>query len=191
LYAPDQLKFARHYFLRGSARNVPWGFKDPRISLTLRFWQAALPRLQMIYIHRDPIKSITSLWRRAYMDMRSEKPKAPWLNESIVFNLKFLADLYCHNAYSFLSAARAMRGEDSVLVIPYNLIVSGEVDLVNVVNRSFGMELADVSIKEVYDQGAVTSESRLVHFDHMVEERLRHIDYEIMKLAEESLDGHG
>ena len=41
-----------------------WGWKDPRNSLTLPFWQALLPRMRYVICVRDPAEVAASLQRR-------------------------------------------------------------------------------------------------------------------------------
>ncbi|MFT4036877.1 MAG: hypothetical protein QM692_01755 [Thermomicrobiales bacterium] len=46
------------------AAEGPWGWKDPRTSLTLPFWRAALGPLRTVLVVRNPLEVITSLHRR-------------------------------------------------------------------------------------------------------------------------------
>src|SRR5215216_5042461 len=43
---------------------VPWGWKDPRTSLTLPFWRGAFGPLQTVAVVRNPLEVVTSLHRR-------------------------------------------------------------------------------------------------------------------------------
>src|SRR5215216_1678286 len=43
---------------------VPWGWKDPRTSLTLPFWRGALGPVQVIAVVRNPLEVVTSPHRR-------------------------------------------------------------------------------------------------------------------------------
>lgn len=42
------------------SRYNDWGFKDPRVALTYRYWKQALPPHRVIIIYRDPVE----VWRR-------------------------------------------------------------------------------------------------------------------------------
>jgi GT2 family glycosyltransferase len=44
----------------------PWGWKDPRTSLTLPFWQGLLPRLKVVICLRNPLEVALSLRRRSW-----------------------------------------------------------------------------------------------------------------------------
>ena len=43
---------------------LPWGWKDPRTSLTLPFWRSAFGPLQIVAMVRNPLEVVTSLHRR-------------------------------------------------------------------------------------------------------------------------------
>ena len=43
---------------------LPWGWKDPRTSLTLPFWRSAFGPLQTVVVVRNPLEVVTSLHRR-------------------------------------------------------------------------------------------------------------------------------
>jgi hypothetical protein len=43
---------------------LPWGWKDPRTSLTLPFWRGALGPLQIVAVVRNPLEVVISLNRR-------------------------------------------------------------------------------------------------------------------------------
>ncbi len=43
---------------------LPWGWKDPRTSLTLPFWRGALGPLQVVAVVRNPLEVVISLNRR-------------------------------------------------------------------------------------------------------------------------------
>jgi sulfotransferase family protein len=57
----------RRSYLRGLRRRQPlsWGWKDPRNSLTLRFWLELFPEARIIHVRRDPEAVAASLHRRA------------------------------------------------------------------------------------------------------------------------------
>jgi hypothetical protein len=45
-------------------KRPPWGWKDPRTSLTLPFWRSAFGPLRTIVVTRNPLEVVTSLHRR-------------------------------------------------------------------------------------------------------------------------------
>jgi hypothetical protein len=46
------------------AERLPWGWKDPRTSLTLPFWRSAFGPLRIVAVVRNPLEVVTSLHRR-------------------------------------------------------------------------------------------------------------------------------
>jgi hypothetical protein len=55
----------RARFLADPLRMVgPWGWKDPRSSLTMPFWYSVFGRLRTIAVIRNPLEVVTSLHRR-------------------------------------------------------------------------------------------------------------------------------
>jgi hypothetical protein len=46
------------------ATNGPWGWKDPRTSLTLPFWRSCIPGLKIVVCVRNPLEVAVSLNRR-------------------------------------------------------------------------------------------------------------------------------
>jgi hypothetical protein len=51
---------------REFAHGEPWGWKDPRTSLTLPFWKDIFPDLGVIICVRNPVEVARSLYRRGY-----------------------------------------------------------------------------------------------------------------------------
>lgn len=49
----------------GFAAHAPWGWKDPRNSLTLPFWQSVVPDLRIVVCLRNPIAVASSLAARS------------------------------------------------------------------------------------------------------------------------------
>lgn len=47
------------------ARYEPWGWKDPRSSLTIPFWRTVMPDLRVLICVRNPLEVIVSLTKRA------------------------------------------------------------------------------------------------------------------------------
>jgi hypothetical protein len=50
--------------VEGFAASPRWGWKDPRSSLTLPFWQRVLPDLRVVICVRNPVEVLLSLQRR-------------------------------------------------------------------------------------------------------------------------------
>lgn len=54
---------------RAERAGTPWGWKDPRTSLTLPFWLALFPGARVIHVRRDPEAAARSLNRRSRLWM--------------------------------------------------------------------------------------------------------------------------
>ena len=50
--------------LESFRRREPWGWKDPRNSLTLPFWRPLIPDLKVVICVRDPLEVADSLYHR-------------------------------------------------------------------------------------------------------------------------------
>jgi hypothetical protein len=53
-----------------ATRTEPWGWKDPRTSLTAAFWRDALPGLRFVVCVRNPLEVAASLRARGYTSQR-------------------------------------------------------------------------------------------------------------------------
>lgn len=61
----DHLRALAHHHLGIIARQSPWGWKDPRATITVPFWQTVLPDLRFIICLRDPAEVAHSLQKHA------------------------------------------------------------------------------------------------------------------------------
>lgn len=66
----------RTSFLSGwrGPHDAPWGWKDPRTSLTLPYWLRLFPSARVIHVRRDPEAVLDSLHRRS---VQPAEPPAP------------------------------------------------------------------------------------------------------------------
>jgi hypothetical protein len=84
----DDLAAAATQLLEHFANREPWGWKDPRNSLTIPFWRRIIPDLQIVVCVRNPIEVARSLrerdgcsiafglelWRRYYQQLLANVP---------------------------------------------------------------------------------------------------------------------
>ncbi len=61
----DHLRVLAHHHLGIISRQSPWGWKDPRVTITVPFWQTVLPDLRFIICLRDPAEVAHSLQKHA------------------------------------------------------------------------------------------------------------------------------
>ena len=60
----DPLRLKAQLLIEGFASAAVWGWKDPRNSLTLPFWQNLLPRLKTLIVVRNPLEVAYSMRER-------------------------------------------------------------------------------------------------------------------------------
>ncbi len=60
----DPLRMKARLLIEGFASAGAWGWKDPRNSLTLPFWQGLLPKLKTVIIVRNPLEVAYSMRER-------------------------------------------------------------------------------------------------------------------------------
>jgi hypothetical protein len=63
--------------IRG-AEEQPWGWKDPRNSLTLPLWLQLFPEARVVHVRREREAAVESLHRRARTWAASPGPALPW-----------------------------------------------------------------------------------------------------------------
>ena len=80
-----------------SAEN--WGWKDPRNSLTLEFWENTIPNLKYIVCLRNPLNVAYSLDRRVYTQMPYDQGLELWLKYAESIRLQLPPDRYIVTHY--------------------------------------------------------------------------------------------
>ncbi len=55
---------ARNLIQANSSKTQPWGWKEPRTTLFLNFWESQLPNARFLFMYRKPWEVIDSLYRR-------------------------------------------------------------------------------------------------------------------------------
>ncbi len=88
-FAPTAAEIERAKSLISARANRPiWGWKDPRTSLFLEFWDQLLPEASYIFLYRHPLEVVLSLMRRGDFSQngRIELGLQSWCvyNESII-----------------------------------------------------------------------------------------------------------
>ncbi len=66
----------------------PWGWKDPRNSITLPFWKRLIPNLKVVICLRNPLEVEQSLRNRIY------SPTASGLNLWLTYNQRLLSSVH-------------------------------------------------------------------------------------------------
>ncbi len=56
----------------------PWGWKDPRSSLTLPYWLRLFPQSRILHVRRQPEAIVASLMRRSTITLAADSTPPPW-----------------------------------------------------------------------------------------------------------------
>ena len=69
---PGSLEARAQALVDARAFRHPWGWKDPRTTLFLPFWERLLPQASFVFVYRSPWEVIDSLYRRGDLQVRQE-----------------------------------------------------------------------------------------------------------------------
>lgn len=122
---------ARRLLRRRSARHRatghPWGWKDPRMALTMPFWQPLAPEMKVIICLRHPAEVARSLAVRTYG--RSDEGEALWLayNRRLLDAVPHDRRLIVANADVLANPARALAPVLDFIGLPREQAESAEV----------------------------------------------------------------
>lgn len=84
----------------------PWGWKDPRTSLTLPYWLRLFPDARVLHVRRDPEAVASSVWRRASKGARVEEGAPPAAQQlPLEFRLQWAL---CHPEAAFSFVGRRL-----------------------------------------------------------------------------------
>ncbi|HUN01728.1 MAG TPA: sulfotransferase [Niabella sp.] len=84
-----KLKIINHQadeLIKTFGEKEPWGWKDPRTSLTLPFWQSLIPNLKILIVVRNPLDVSRSLGQRGYSSVRFNARLINTYLENIIAN---------------------------------------------------------------------------------------------------------
>lgn len=92
-----------------------WGWKDPRTSLFLDFWEPLVPRASYLVLYRHPVDVVLSLLRRGTQPELREDPRLAF-RAWTVHNRRLLALLDRHRERCFVAQAPAFGADLEGLV---------------------------------------------------------------------------
>lgn len=117
-----------------NARDTPWGWKDPRTTLFLNFWNKIAPHARFVFVYREPGAVISSLFQRGDVSIgRSPELAArSWLS---------------HNT-AILAFASANR--DRCIISNIDAVASQPHRLLKIVAEKFWLEV-DTEVKSPFD----------------------------------------
>lgn len=102
-----------------------WGFKDPRTSLTYKYWRDVLPPHRLIVIYRNPVE----VWRR-YSKVNRRWLSCKALKVWADYNRKILDEL-------------ETLPRENYLILKFENFLSGD-DEIKKLSQFVGMELVDI-----------------------------------------------
>jgi colanic acid/amylovoran biosynthesis glycosyltransferase len=128
-----------------------WGWKDPRTTLFLDFWNRLLPNAHWVLVVRRPGETVSSLLRRGDAWLEGENP---------VRKARMALRLWMHYNRCLLRFARAHRERVLLLVVPDDLSPTHQ-DLVNlIITRRWRVGLDQVNFGSVYDPSLMKTRVR-------------------------------
>ncbi len=119
----------------------PWGWKDPRTTLFLDFWQSLLPAARWLFVVRPPWQVVDSLFRRR--------------DQAFLDNPPFALRVWRH--YNELVRAFAVRHPATTMVVDVGLIASDPQALIASIRDRLGIPLsapADVFRRDLLATGS-------------------------------------
>jgi septal ring factor EnvC (AmiA/AmiB activator) len=131
---------ARMLIAKRKTLGRPWGWKDPRTTLLLRFWRQELPHARILFLFRSPWEVIDSLFRRGIHEFTLTNPSlalAIW-------------ERYNREIRDF-----ARSHPENCLVVEAQQIVREPHSVVGNLRRKFGIDLVDK--ENVSREGLFTS----------------------------------
>jgi GT2 family glycosyltransferase len=140
----DRRRFAQHVdaargLIAGRSRNGSsghWGWKDPRTTLLLNFWDELLPTARYVLVYRFPWEVADSM-QRLGADVFLEHPDYAY--RIWTFYNRHLLDFY-------------LRHRERCLLISANALFAGSEPLRQRLARKLGFELPEVSLAPLIDQ---------------------------------------
>lgn len=141
----DELDQEAHEIVKKNSRKQ-WGWKDPRTTLFLRYWEKIIPEAKYLFIYRNPWDVADSLFRRGTDEV---------INENPVFALKSW-DFYNREIIEMYKKHK----EDSLL-IHIDDIIKDIPSFIQRINQELGFTLNPQNAGEVFDESMFNSSDNL------------------------------
>ncbi|VXD15182.1 hypothetical protein PL8927_380087 [Planktothrix serta PCC 8927] len=140
---PEYVTAAKTLITRKSQRNL-WGWKDPRTTLFLNFWQTLIPQAKFIFVYRSPWEVVDSLYRRGTDDLIQQNPKIA-IDSWILYNQKIL-EFYRTN-YS------------NCILVNINKIIKNDLDCILKINQKFKLNLSSPNSDKIIQPNLLNPEA--------------------------------
>lgn len=135
-----------------------WGWKEPRSTLYLTQWKELIPQLKIVAIFRPFHEVVNSLLERTkHSFLRTKKyPLFNRITHLSIFpvylyleKIRYL-DAWIQYNNSILNFKKAF--PDDMIITSLSSIIKKDVEILNGINQTFGLNLNPISIQGVYDQ---------------------------------------
>ncbi|GCL34679.1 putative glycosyl transferase [Planktothrix agardhii CCAP 1459/11A] len=123
---PEYVTVAKTLIARKSQRFL-WGWKDPRTTLFLNFWQTLIPQAKFIFVYRSPWEVVDSLYRRGTDELIQNQPQIA-VETWIEYNQKIL-EFYRQNS-------------SNCVLLNLNKFIKNPEKLIIKINQKFNLKLS-------------------------------------------------
>jgi hypothetical protein len=137
-----------------------WGWKEPRTTVLLDFWQSLLPDMKVLVVYRHYAQVADSMLRRD-LNRRRSKPnwprKARRLRARIALQYSFLniplarTYLQVWNRYNRDALAFSRANPAHTLVLHVDDVLSNGAAVIDTMNRAWGFRLHAADTRDIYD----------------------------------------
>ena len=95
---PEKFRLRAREIVKKKGQSPVWGWKEPRTTLFLEFWQKMIPNMNVLFLLRHPVSVVDSLLRRGTDPMIMERPAIAF--ESWCLYNQRISQFYCNNQTS-------------------------------------------------------------------------------------------
>jgi len=145
-HSDDFVRKARVLFTKKTEINGEdhWGWKDPRTTLFLKYWQTINPEIRFIFLVRKPEAIVNSLCRLL---------KTRW---SFSEKSKYL-ETYIHYNYEILSFCR-QHGQSKVVVVDHEQLIGYPEVVIPKINSAVGFDFDPTLFQRLFDKKVISDQ---------------------------------
>ncbi|AFZ45838.1 glycosyl transferase family 2 [Halothece sp. PCC 7418] len=132
---PEQFLEQAQSIIEKKQHKFLWGWKDPRTTLFLNFWQTFLPNAKFLFIYRSPWEVIDSLYRRG--------------DGAFLKNPNLAIDLWC--SYNEIILDFCNQNPESCLLSDIDHIIHNDQSFLEEIQQKFGIPLQPNQLSKIYN----------------------------------------
>jgi hypothetical protein len=121
--------------------NHLWGWKEPRTTLFLDFWQVLLPEAKYVFLYREPWKILDSLFTRG--------------DKAFINNPELAIDVW--TAYNSAILSFHKKNPTHTIIVHFNYLQGKAQDLTGLLKKKLGLGLLPLD-NEIYDASIVSKD---------------------------------